>query len=1498
MAKRWKQRVVSALFGMMLGLTVPALVIAPVIPVHAADATLLPNAKQQYLDDAGNPVASGSVGYYIPSTTTKKTVWQDATKTTPQTNPVPLDAAGRPQPAGQTYGDGTYRQQVKDANNEVIWDAIVTSTGSGGGGSVTPTVGDGNIVGTILPWAGLVAPPNYVFAYGQLLLRASYPLFFATITNTTNVICTSGLNILSGIADTQNIRLGSPVEASCIPPGTQVTAKSPTSVTLTAAAAISTVATATFFPWVNGDGSTSFNVPDFRGQALVGRNNMGGTASTALNTQFFGVGFGSTPNALGAPGGNQSIALVNGNLPPYTPAGTIANGAITNTVTGGVNGSTSTSTTVSASGVQLLSGSTAIVVGSSQASSVFTGTAAGGTSIPISLVQPSVTTNYIIKVLPDVSTAVATGVASLGGMTGALACGVGLNCSANTITNTVVPIPAFSPSIAIEAAGGDCGLADNTAALLTAAASAGGASVRVVFQNNCTYNFTQANALVFATNVFLQCNSPTATKLAYNPTADGTFLKWANGVSVIYAAGGAGIDGCTITTTDTTHTKVFVEPNDVSGFRFTNSSIGWPNGAATGGTGSVCLRTKGRETHKYDNLSLQCDRPLQISMNPNAAGGVDHFHFANMYLLPSAGFPAVTVDRGVVFSDTTFDGFQAWAGGTDGFSYVDTAAAHQVVSVGTAGSGYTVGQVVALSGGTCSTAISVRVLTINGSGGLLSAAIADPGVCSVTPSNPVSLASGGATVNVQLIAGYRLSLVNVRTEQGTGGAGSYSYNIQTTGGLQGLTIANSVMDSARCGIFLKGTRFASIRESTYYVSGLTCAVNATSANSNDALSYYQDWWVGAAAQVVTGLTNNYGITGPVAYSSTTIPANAYYTVVPIAMTFGLVTAGTFNNVVITPPASTASLTLASAKSFIVNNSMTMTATDGAAVNFGTGGTVAYVAGGAGAPLTKGDDTNVTLTLGGSPTIALVNAASITAGWTGTLANARLAPMATNTVKGNATSGTASPTDLAVGSCDTATKALQWTTNTGFGCNSAITATTNANLTGAVTSVGNATSLGSFTSAQLAGALTNETGTGLAVFGTDPTFSNGIVVANNVGAGTFNNVGISSLGSTASIAVGSGKTFTASNTMTLNGTDSTTMTFPTTSATLARTDAAQTFTGVQTFSSTIVGSVNGNAATVTTNANLTGAVTSVGNATTLGSFSSANLRTALTDETGTGAAYFQGGDIGTPSAGVGTNITGVNAATLGGATFAAPGAIGGTTPAAITGTTITGNTSVTSPFHNATGASGYQLSGATALGIISTNFVALSDTTGTNKMFFGNASVSNANTYLGDTHLFKNAANTVTFLNITGGGATIQMPNLASDAAQVDSTVCINSSGTLLKGSGTLGICLGTSSARFKHDIVPMGASLAELVRLAPKNFFYNKGFGDGGARQQYGFIAEDVVKVLPGVTAAGPDGKVQSVDMVAMIPVLVNAVKQLKADNDNLRMDVLALRAKVSGGKK
>ena len=58
-----------------------------------------------------------------------------------------------------------------------------------------------------------------------------------------------------------------------------------------------------------------------------------------------------------------------------------------------------------------------------------------------------------------------------------------------------------------------------------------------------------------------------------------------------------------------------------------------------------------------------------------------------------------------------------------------------------------------------------------------------------------------------------------------------------------------------------------------------------------------------------------------------------------------------------------------------------------------------------AALTKTDDTNVTLTLGGSPTTALLQATSLTLGWTGTLADSRIASATTWNGKQNALSGT-------------------------------------------------------------------------------------------------------------------------------------------------------------------------------------------------------------------------------------------------------------------------------------------------------------------------------------------------------------------------------------------------------------------------------------------------------------------------------------------------------------
>ena len=84
--------------------------------------------------------------------------------------------------------------------------------------------------------------------------------------------------------------------------------------------------------------------------------------------------------------------------------------------------------------------------------------------------------------------------------------------------------------------------------------------------------------------------------------------------------------------------------------------------------------------------------------------------------------------------------------------------------------------------------------------------------------------------------------------------------------------------------------------------------------------------------------------------------------------------------------------------------------------------------------------------------------------------------------------------------------------------------------------------------------------------------------------------------------------------------------------------------------TFIGAVTGTASSTTNIPNLTGAITSNNTTTSLGSFTSANLATALTDETGSGANVFATSPtlvtpiLGTPQSGTLTNCTGLPVST--------------------------------------------------------------------------------------------------------------------------------------------------------------------------------------------------------------------------------------------------------------
>lgn len=131
---------------------------------------------------------------------------------------------------------------------------------------------------------------------------------------------------------------------------------------------------------------------------------------------------------------------------------------------------------------------------------------------------------------------------------------------------------------------------------------------------------------------------------------------------------------------------------------------------------------------------------------------------------------------------------------------------------------------------------------------------------------------------------------------------------------------------------------------------------------------------------------------------------------------------------------------------------------------------------------------------------------------------------------------------------------------------------------------------------------------------------------------------------------------------------------------------------------------------------------------------------------------------------------------------------------------------------------------------------------------------------------------------------VVLPNITSDATHTDASVCEDTTThALYFGSGTIGICLGTSSARFKRDIIPMPVGLKEIKSLKPVNYFYKSGYGDNGAKQQYGFLAEDMVGVIPGLVGIDKGGRPNSVDLVGLVPILVNAVQQQQSEIDVLK---------------
>jgi len=247
-----------------------------------------------------------------------------------------------------------------------------------------------------------------------------------------------------------------------------------------------------------------------------------------------------------------------------------------------------------------------------------------------------------------------------------------------------------------------------------------------------------------------------------------------------------------------------------------------------------------------------------------------------------------------------------------------------------------------------------------------------------------------------------------------------------------------------------------------------------------------------------------------------------------------------------------------------------------------------------------------------------------------------------------------------------------------------------------------------------------------------------------------------------------------------------------------------------------------AGNVTTNANLTGAVTSVGNATSLGSFSSANLAAALTDETGSGANVFANTPtLITPNIGAATG-TSVNLSGAG--TFGGNLTVNGGGVASGSGVNLTA----------AAGSSGASLileegTGSNSSATISTKgtgSLAINNTSSNpNLFFYVNGALKTQINYVNSTSRFviDHADSSAVQINSFGGGNVLIGTSTDSGNGKLQLATHTTSAGGI--GFGTDTSLYRTGANRLSiGGIAGLGSGIAGWAEFSYSTYFDTTGF--------------------------------------------------------------------------
>lgn len=144
--------------------------------------------------------------------------------------------------------------------------------------------------------------------------------------------------------------------------------------------------------------------------------------------------------------------------------------------------------------------------------------------------------------------------------------------------------------------------------------------------------------------------------------------------------------------------------------------------------------------------------------------------------------------------------------------------------------------------------------------------------------------------------------------------------------------------------------------------------------------------------------------------------------------------------------------------------------------------------------------------------------------------------------------------------------------------------------------------------------------------------------------------------------------------------------------------------------------------------------------------------------------------------------------------------------------------------------------------------------------------ANGNLYFATTTILGTATSTTaSFLIATSG------------LLYLGNYVNCNGATNALGVTNTMLLCdSGVSDIRLKKDVELITDGLSIIMKLNPVSFYWKDltNHNTSDPRQQFGFVAQDVEKVIPSAVGESPDG-FKTLDKTAIIPYLVDAVQKL-----------------------